>query len=869
MPTAKSAGYVKIRAEECMLPHGRRTTYETINDEDEGVYTHIASERLEENGMEEQAIQSEKDSSHPETPELTEGRLMMIEMQKHIESALKVQSFPAARPVLKTQRRNSTKRVFGPQHPDCDPNKETSFTPTERRLSGIIRAIKFVDPHMTEEQRKLDILKSAQSLPNVAFPESPKNSGSSGYKSEGGSPNHNNTSDSEYGYTTITQLMTPRPLKERRLGHVPHNTSEIPKQCFNAIDIPVYDYDDDTGNFKEKRNLFETRYYLNSIVFMRSFADIFSDKLAAPLGFTSGLKSATLQGTKIYCDTTNKGHDSRPVKIRTEIIPTIFSAIWPKEALKWKTRTRNRVSDPRADMVYTWPTQSMLKQVHSLGCHLLPLGYMPTRGRNNEQYLEWQLAFPEAERYLETWLTHSQVRCLLFSLALYKSFLEPLNVQLGLLPTHIRTLLFWQCERNYAAWPEDRPGETLRKLLEKLYEAIMQKNLPDYFIPRRNLFESTPRTHLLKVQEKLLRIRENLVMHTLSAVRNLRYVDKSFYPVFDCKRLYQIITTDNLVTLLNPLLQQPTLNTVTPKIKQNAKDEEDDEEFEEEADDSNIDLWKPVISKDPRKRWKQDVRAQIETERAALKLAKSTAPKPRRPSTDSIDIKLQSTKGADEMRKMALLEFFIPHFIDIAKKSNSFRATRQARFYLQHTERLIRLLRECDGGESKAWKYSFETKTLREAIGEESTYTAGSSSGPFRGASPRPADSTATFAQTKKEQCTGDMTQAASSQGEIFKTANPFRVKMELPTNNLHSILKKPVILNDPLPYAKNSKQQSLSKTNITTVATVHEPIRNKMSQATPRYSPSPPIRFEVTGSPPLSSTVVLNEAVTAESTDF
>ncbi|KDR14013.1 hypothetical protein L798_11672 [Zootermopsis nevadensis] len=113
------------------------------------------------------------------------------------------------------------------------------------------------------------------------------------------------------------------------------------------------------------------------------------------------------------------------------------------------------------------------------------------------------------------------------------------------------------------------------------------------------------------------------------------------------------------------------------------------------------------------------------------------------------------------------------------------------------------------------------------------------------------------------------MTQAASSQGEIFKTANPFRVKMELPTNNLHSILKKPVILNDPLPYAKNSKQQSLSKTNITTVATVHEPIRNKMSQATPRYSPSPPIRFEVTGSPPLSSTVVLNEAVTAESTDF
>jgi hypothetical protein len=168
----------------------------------------------------------------------------------------------------------------------------------------------------------------------------------------------------------------------------------------------------------------------------------------------------------------------------------------------------------------------------------------------------------------------------------------------------------------------------------------MQKNLPDYFIPKRNLCESTPRTHLLKVQEKLLRIRENLVMHMLLAVRNLRYVDASFYPVFDCKRLYHIITTDNLVTLLNPQLQQPTLNTVAPKNKQNGQEEEDDEESEEETDDSNIDLWKPVISKDPRKRWKQDVRAQIEIERVARKLAKDPAPRPRKPSTDSIDIQV-------------------------------------------------------------------------------------------------------------------------------------------------------------------------------------------------------------------------------------
>jgi len=634
-----------------MLPHKRRTTYESIKDVDEGVYTRIATDSPEEtdsgkNTLEEQDGQTEKKSSPPETPDLTEGRLMMIEMKKEIESAGKAPSFPIMRPILKntaqTQRRSSIKRVFGPQHPECDPNKDASFTPTERRLSGIIRASKYVDTHITEQQKKLNVMKSTQSMPNLALPDSPKNSDSSGYKSEGGSPSQNNTSDSEYGYgyTTITELTTPRPLKERRFGNLPRNTSEIPEQCFHAIDVPVYDYDDEGGNFKGRRNLFETRYYLNSIVFMRCFADIFSEKLSRPLGFTSGLNSATVQGTKIYCDIIHTGHDSRPVKIRNEIIPTIFSAIWPKEALKWKTRQRNRIPNARPDAVYTWPTELMLDQVHRLGCHLLPQGYMPTRGRNNEQYLEWQLAFPEAERYLETWLTHSQVRCFLFSMALYKTFLEPLNTQLGLLPTHIRTLLFWQCERNYGAWPEDRPGETLRKFLEKMYDSIMQKNLPDYFIPRRNLFESTPRTHLLKVQEKLLRIRENLVMHILLAVRNLRYVDSSFYPVFDCKRLYHIVTTDNLVTLLNPLLQSPTLNTTTPTNKQNGQDEEGDES-DEEKDDSNIDLWKPVTSKDLRKRWKQDVRTQIEIERLAQKLAKRPASRPRRPSTDSIDVKVR------------------------------------------------------------------------------------------------------------------------------------------------------------------------------------------------------------------------------------
>jgi hypothetical protein len=66
---------------------------------------------------------------------------------------------------------------------------------------------------------------------------------------------------------------------------------------------------------------------------------------------------------------------------------------------------------------------------------------------------------------------------------------------------------------------------------------------------------------------------------------------------------------------------------------------EEDEESEEE-NNSNIDLWKPVASKDHKKKWKQEVRTQIENERLAQKSAK-TPTRSRRPSTDSIDIKVR------------------------------------------------------------------------------------------------------------------------------------------------------------------------------------------------------------------------------------
>jgi hypothetical protein len=72
--------------------------------------------------------------------------------------------------------------------------------------------------------------------------------------------------------------------------------------------------------------------------------------------------------------------------------------------------------------------------------------------------------------------------------------------------------------------------------------------------------------------------------------------------------------------------------------------------------------------------------------------------------------------------KKELLKFFIPHFIEMARKSNHFNATRQAKFYLRHAERLQTLLRECDYGRPEEDYYAAEFETLYQEMDIESAH---------------------------------------------------------------------------------------------------------------------------------------------------
>ncbi|XP_058063652.1 uncharacterized protein LOC131213596 isoform X2 [Anopheles bellator] len=409
---------------------------------------------------------------------------------------------------------------------------------------------------------------------------------------------------SEYDYAYITAINTHQPLSVMRsagpgggvdgisassMETAPLSTTVLPDYCITTLSCPIevpegYYSDDEessgqssgsntahdtgkpaAGGGKHRSTEYSTerRQYLNSKGFLAYFVNLFQDRLAAELDIPADdLPDATWKGAVVY-----SGH--------WEIVPAVFCP-WPREATEWVHRKRDVKVNPLTKQRFQWPTPPMIQKVRSFGCHVVPVGYAPKQGQNRYRQLEWKIVFPEAERYLESCLSSTQVKLYLIAKLLLKTFVETAPATATTAPAatlanggigmfgleHLRAHLFWQCETNYAAWPEDYLGEALLRFLNALLERIKTHRLPDYFLPARNLFENVPERVLVELHRRIFRVTENPVMHLLVALRNLKLPSGTlaFYPKLRLKRLYAYLVIDNPLKLVNPLLRDEDEN---------------------------------------------------------------------------------------------------------------------------------------------------------------------------------------------------------------------------------------------------------------------------------------------------------------------
>lgn len=351
------------------------------------------------------------------------------------------------------------------------------------------------------------------------------------------------TPSTEYDYAYITALNTRQPLSVMQSiigSREPFSATTLPEMCISNIPVASSCGSDDFDESDDEEAVYEVKQYLNSKSFLAYFLRLFRDTLASDLGISkSQIDDATWKGSVIY---------SKP----WEIIPAI-ACPWPNEAFEWMHRQREIKENPITRQKFQWPTKVMVNKVVSFGCLVIPLGFAPKSGVNPHRELEWKMVFPEAERYLESCLTSAQIKVYVITKALLQTFVEPcLDTKRNMFTSeHLRTHLFWQCENNYAAWPEDYLGEALIRFLNALLERIKRQRLPDYFLPQRNLFENIPERIMVDLHKLIFRITENPLMYVLIAMRNLQFHSNYGVPL-DFVKLYSTMTIDNPLKIINP-----------------------------------------------------------------------------------------------------------------------------------------------------------------------------------------------------------------------------------------------------------------------------------------------------------------------------
>lgn len=371
------------------------------------------------------------------------------------------------------------------------------------------------------------------------------------------------SSDTNY-YTELQNLKTPKPI-EILQGLEKHEQSStyqngLPKTCISYRKIKKISWDADEliGENLSEDDLYQTVAYINSKSFMKQLENnLFLDGVASELGLDlENINQSESKQEKISC-IINDGDKSVPC----EIIPSIKTC-WPVEQTLKFIMKSNRTPEVRKRFVY--PTSSMIKEITTLDCVLLPKGHLKRKGDRKDADIEWEICFPQAQRYLETFMSHAQMKSLIILLTLHKTYVEPRTTCFGLQSEHIRNFMLWECESNFSDWPEHRLGIKLLQVIKNLTNSLSKArpHISDFFINDKNTLSEVSTPKLRQAQKAFDDILQTPLMSFLNALRNLRYTNgKTFFYPFDFKRLYTILKSNNL-NILNYQIKSKRAKTV-------------------------------------------------------------------------------------------------------------------------------------------------------------------------------------------------------------------------------------------------------------------------------------------------------------------
>ncbi|XP_010770039.1 protein MB21D2 [Notothenia coriiceps] len=190
-------------------------------------------------------------------------------------------------------------------------------------------------------------------------------------------------------------------------------------------------------------------------------------------------------------------------RVLYDLLPVVSFRGWPAVAQGWLTAN------------HFWDGKITEEEAIS-GFYLLPC-CSPLGGRPDR---EWRLAFSRSEVQLKKCIPYPMAQAFQAAKAVLSRILS--RPRRGLSLYHLRTLLFWACDRLPASYlscsDPDTAGRLILGLLDDLGHCILGKNCPNYFLPQCNMLEHLTDSQALLVARKLAHLRSDPSEHLRAAL---------------------------------------------------------------------------------------------------------------------------------------------------------------------------------------------------------------------------------------------------------------------------------------------------------------------------------------------------------------
>ncbi|KAI4896808.1 hypothetical protein NFI96_029267 [Prochilodus magdalenae] len=197
-------------------------------------------------------------------------------------------------------------------------------------------------------------------------------------------------------------------------------------------------------------------------------------------------------------------------RVLYDLLPVVSFRGWPAVAQSWLTTN------------HFWDGKITEEEAIS-GFYLLPC-CSPATGSASRPDREWRLAFSRSEVQLKKCVPYPMAAAFQAAKAVLSRLLA--RPRTGLSLYHLRTLLFWACDRLPAAYLSCSDQETTARLLlgllDDLAHCVLGKNCPNYFLPQYNMLEHLTDGAALLVARKLAHLRSDPAEHLRAALEQAR-----------------------------------------------------------------------------------------------------------------------------------------------------------------------------------------------------------------------------------------------------------------------------------------------------------------------------------------------------------